>query len=110
MITVILITNYLITISFCILILYLILYAFLLLIGKIKNKKIVNGKWRKIRYVLTALPFVLLGIYILLITTIFENTVDKIILSILGLFLIFYANFKCYNKIKDVDFFKSLDV
>ena len=39
-----------------------------------------------------------------------SRPIDKIVLAVLGLFLIFYSIFKCYNKIKDVDFFKELDV
>ena len=110
MINIILIVNYSITISFIILILYLLFYLVLILIQKIKKQKIINGTWRKIRYILTAIPFVLLGIYMLLMIFVFSRPIDKIVLAVLGLFLIFYSIFKCYNKIKDVDFFKELDV
>ena len=109
MINIILIVNYMITISFIVLLLYLLLYGILLLIDKIKNIKIINSKWQKVRYSLTALPFVLLGIYMILMAFVFQRTLDRIVLIILGLFLIFYAIYKCYNKIKDVDFFKGLD-
>ncbi len=109
MINIILIVNYMITISFIVLLLYLLLYGILLLIDKIKNIKIINSKWQKVRYVLTALPFVLLGIYMILMAFVFQRTLDRIVLIILGLFLIFYSIYKGYNKIKDVDFFKGLD-
>lgn len=109
MINIILIVNYMITISFIVLLLYLLLYGSLLLIGKIKNIKIINSKWRKVRYVLTTLPFVLLGIYMCIMAFVFQRTLDKVVLIILGLFLIFYSIYKCYNKIKDVDFFKGLE-
>ena len=110
MINIILIVNYMITISFIILILYLLLYGILLVVGHLKKNKITNNKLKKIRYVLTALPFVLLGVYMFIMAFVFPRTVDKMVLVILGLFLIFYSVYKCYNKIKDVDFFKSLDI
>ncbi len=109
MINIILIVNYMITISFIVLLLYLLLYGILLLIDKIKNIKIINSKWQKVRYSLIALPFVLLGIYMILMAFVFQRTLDRIVLIILGLFLIFYSIYKGYNKIKDVDFFKGLD-
>ncbi len=109
MITLILITNYSITISFIVLIIYLLIYGVLLLIEKSKNKKIITSKWKKTRYFLTALPFILLGIYMIMMSFLFKREIDIFVLIILGLFLIFYAIYKCYNKIKDVDFFKDLD-
>lgn len=110
MINIIFIINCLIIISFIVLILYLMFYGILSVVCKIKKVKINKGKWLKARYILMTIPLVLLGIYMIMMALLFSKISNVIVLIILGVFLILYSLYKCYSKIKDVDFFSGLDV
>ncbi len=99
----------LVVISFSILIFFLMIYTFILLWQKLKKKQIINNKWLKIRYILMAVPFVILGLYVLSLVFILERTVDIVVMFLFGVFLVLYPIFKCISKIKDIEYFGGID-
>lgn len=103
------ILSYLVIISFSILVLFLVIYAFILLWQKLKKKQIINNKWLKIRYILTTLPFVILGLYVFSLVFVLERTMDIVVMCLFGVFLILYPIFKCIAKIKDIEYFGGID-
>lgn len=101
--------SYLVIISFSILLLFLIVYVLTLLLQKIKKKQIINNRWLKVRYILMAIPFVILGLYVFSLIFVLERVVDIIVMGLFALFLILYPIFKCISKIKDIEYFGGID-
>ena len=105
----VIVLNYMVFISFAFCFLFLLIYALLLMWQKIKKKQIIHNRLLKVRYIVTAVPFVILGFYVCSMVFFMERVVDIIILSVFGAFLILYPIFKCVSAIKDIDYFGGID-
>ncbi len=106
MILVISICGLLIVVGTCLLILGWAIYGILLLIGQIKNRELVNDTFKKILYIVTTIPFIASGLYVVSILFVSNlATPEKIMMIILGLFLIIYPLIKLKNKIQDINYF-----
>ncbi len=106
MILVVNICGLLIVIGTCLLALSWLIYGILLLIGKFKNKEIVSDTLKKSLYVITTIPFIASGLYVISVLFIkAPSTQEKILMTIFGLFLIIYPLVKLRGKIQDINYF-----
>jgi len=93
-------------ISLIILIIYAIIYFLIFLCGKLLARKLLNNTLLKILYVLTSLPFLFCGLYVISIVFVFDyNPLIKILTIIFGIFLIIYFIRRAIIKINDIEYF-----
>lgn len=92
--------------SIFVLIAYAIIYFLLFLCGKIVKKQLLNNTLLRILYILTSLPFLFCGLYIISLVFALEYTpIAKVLIVIFGLFLIIYSIRRVIVKIKDIEYF-----
>jgi len=95
--------------SIFVLIAYAIIYFLLFLCGKILKKQLLNNTLLRILYILTSLPFLFCGLYIISLVFVLEYTpVAKMLIVIFGLFLIIYSIRRIIVKIKDIEYFGGI--
>ena len=95
--------------SIFVLFVYAIIYFLLFLCGKILKKQLLNNTLLRILYILTSLPFLFCGLYIISLIFVIKYTVlTKILIVIFGLFLIIYSIRIIIVKIKDIEYFGGI--
>ena len=83
-----------------------IVYGILYLIGAISGKELINNIIKRIVYVITVLPFLASGLYLVGMPFLIKATSnEKIILFLLGVFLIIYPLIRLYRKFQDLKYF-----
>ena len=83
-----------------------ILYGILYLIGAIAGKEIINNIVKRIVYIITVLPFLTSGVYLVGIPFLIKaNSNEKVVLFLLGVFLIIYPLIRLYRKFQDLKYF-----
>lgn len=98
--------GYSLAVSVMILIAYAIIYFLIFLCGKVLNKKLLNNTLLKILYVLTSLPFLFCGLYVISLVFVLDYTsLTKVLSVIFGLFLIVYSIRRVIIKIQDIKYF-----
>ena len=106
MVKIINILGYSLVFSIIALFVYVSLYFLLFLSGKILKRKLLNNTLLKILYILTSLPFLFCGLYVVGLTLVIDYTLlTKILIVIFGLFLIIYSVYRSFRKIKDIEYF-----
>lgn len=98
--------GYSLAVSVMLLIAYTIIYFLIFLCGKLLKKQLLNNTLLKILYILTSLPFLFCGLYVISLVFVLDYTpLTKVLSLIFGLFLIIYSIRKVIVKIKDIEYF-----
>lgn len=98
--------GYSLAVSVMVLIAYTIIYFLIFLCGKLLKKQLLNNTLLRVLYILTSLPFLFCGLYVISLVFIFDYTpLTKILSIIFGLFLIIYSIRRLILKMKDIEYF-----
>lgn len=98
--------GYSMAVSVIILFIYAIIYYLLFLCGKFLKKQLLNNTLLRILYILTSLPFLFCGLYLISLIFILKFTsLTKVLIVIFGAFLIIYSIRRVIIKIKDIEYF-----